>query len=141
MRNHINQIMIFRQTIGPTWTRGQLYLNGQFIGYTLEDTLRPFPLKIREHTAIPEGVYYARKFQSNTFGHCLSIDDVPMFTNIRIHGGNNDGDSMGCVLLGRYKNDEDGTISNCRPVLDMLLSSLIPNQPIVVSVTNAVGIT
>ena len=141
MRNSINQIMIMRQVVGPTWTRGQLYLNGCFIGYTLEDTLRPFPIKVGSHTAIPEGIYYGRKYTSQTFGECLAIDDVPLFTHIRIHGGNDDGDTRGCVLLGLSKDDEIGGIWDCRPAMDLLRYKLDDNKPIVISATNAVGIT
>ncbi len=132
--------MILRQIIGDQWTRGQMYLNGEFVGYTLEDTLRPYPFKVYGATAISSGVYYARKYISPKFGKCIAIDDVPLFTNIRIHGGNDHGDTSGCVLLGANKDDENGTISNCRPVLDKLLDSLDDTKPIVISITNSLGI-
>lgn len=141
MKNHINQIMIFRQVVGDTWTRGQLYLNGEFIGYTLEDTLRPFPIKVPDHTAISSGVYYGEKYQSPTFGQCLIVDDVPLFTNIRIHGGNDHTDTRGCILLGKYKDDENGRIWECRPIMDLLYSKIDDSKPIVISITDAIGVT
>ena len=140
MKNNINHILIFRQVVGNTWTRGQLYLNGVFIGYTLEDTLRPLPIKVASHTAITDSTFYARKYHSNRFGDCIAIDDVPMFEHIRIHGGNDDSDTRGCILLGHHKDDGVGRIWDCRSCLDKLLDAIDDAQPIVVTLSNAVGI-
>lgn len=140
MKNSINHILVFRQLVGPRTTLGQCYLNGEYIGYTCEDTLRPDRIKLKHETAIEEGVYYARKYTSNTFGKCLAIDDVPGFTHIRMHGGNDHGDTSGCILIGKNRNKEDFSIDTCRPILDNLLNKLDDNKPIVVTVINQIGI-
>tara|TARA_R110001592_G_scaffold139093_3_gene358846 strand:+ start:479 stop:814 length:336 start_codon:yes stop_codon:yes gene_type:complete len=110
------------------------------MGYTLEDTLRPDRIKLSKETAIEEGVYYGRKYNSPKFGECLAIDDVPNFTNIRVHGGNNHRDSWGCILLGQKRNTENFTISQCNPALDNLLNSINDKEPIVFTIINQIGI-
>ena len=64
---------MFRQIIGARTTLGQMYLNGEYVGYTLEDTLRPFPLKVYGETAIHEGMYLCEKYNSSKFGECLAV--------------------------------------------------------------------
>ena len=140
MQNSINNIVVFRQLIGPQTTLGQCYLNGEYMGYTCEDTLRPDRIKLKHETAIEEGMYYGQKFTSKTFGKCLAIDDVPGFTYIRMHGGNSHGDTSGCILLGTKRNPENFTISNCRPALDNLLNKLSDDKPIVFTIINQIGI-
>ena len=140
MKNSINNILVFRQVLGARTSLGQMYLNGEYVGYTLEDTIRPFPLKVYGETAIPEGVYKCRKYLSSKFGACLAVDEVPGFTHIRVHGMNDHEDSLGCIGLGRYRDLDKMTISNCRPVLDNLLNALDDSKPIYLTVVNAIGI-
>lgn len=140
MKNSINNIVVFRQTIGPRTTLGQCYLNGKFMGYTCEDTLRPDRIKLKHETAIEEGMYYGRKYTSTKYGNCLAIDDVPDFTHIRVHGGNNHTHTSGCILIGQKKDPENFTVVTCRPALDNLLNKLDDNKPIVFTIINQIGI-
>ena len=140
MKNAINNIVVFRQIIGTRTTLGQMYLNGEYVGYTLEDTLRPFPLKVYGETAISEGMYKCEKYNSSKFGKCLAIEDVPNFTHIRIHGVNTHEDSLGCIGLGQYRDIESMRISNCRPTLDKLLNMIDDSKPIYISIVNQIGI-
>ena len=139
MQNEINSILIFRQIVGARTTLGQCYFNGNFVGYTLEDTIRPFPIKVYGETAIHSGMYKARKYVSSKFGECIAIDDVPNFTNIRIHGMNTHEDSLGCIGLGEFRSVDSMSISNCRPILDNLLNLIDDNKPIYVTISNAIG--
>lgn len=141
MKNSINSIVVFRDTIGGRTTLGQMYLNGEYIGYTLEDTIRPYPLKVYGETAIYEGMYPARKYVSSKFGECLAIDNVPGFTNIRVHGMNDHTGSLGCIGLGTNRNRSNFTISNCRPALDKLLDMIDDSLPIYVTVITAIGVS
>jgi hypothetical protein len=141
MKNSINSILVFRDLIGPRTTLGQMYLNGEYIGYTLEDTIRPYPLKVYGETAIYEGMYPARKYTSSKFGKCLAIDDVPGFKHIRVHGMNDHTGSLGCIGLGTRRDKDNFTISNCRPALNNLLEKLDDSKPIYVTVITAVGIS
>ena len=141
--NSINNIVIFRQFVGIRTTLGQLYLNGEYVGYTCEDTLRPDRIKMKHETAIEEGMYAARKYTSTTFGECIAIDDVPNFTHIRIHGGNDHSDTSGCILLGLKRdkqNPENYGISNCRPAMDKLYNMLDDSKKTFVTIINQIGL-
>nr|WP_321451045.1 DUF5675 family protein [uncultured Carboxylicivirga sp.] len=91
-------------------TLGQLFINGQFACYTLEDEHRDF--KLPGQTRIPEGRYqvvlrtegthhlrYKQKFPDIHHG-MLHIIGVPGFKWILIHIGNDDEDTNGCLLVG-----------------------------------------
>jgi hypothetical protein len=139
MKNSINSIEVWRQSIFEQSTLGQLYINGEYVGYTCEDTLRPDRIKLKHETAIEEGKYSSRKYNSSTFKECIAIDDVPNFEHIRIHGGNTHKNSSGCVLLGLSKDPVDGTISNCRPAMDKLYDMIDDSKPIYVTIINQIG--
>jgi Steigviridae/Suoliviridae L,D-carboxypeptidase/transpeptidase len=81
-------------------TLGQLFVNGLFEAFTLEDIVRDGP-KIQHQTAIPAGRYRVEITPSERFGRMLPILlDVPGFTGVRIHPGNTAADTSGCILVG-----------------------------------------
>lgn len=58
-------------------------------------------LKVREETAIPVGEYIVRKTWSPKYGRdVMQLLDVPAFSGIRVHPGNDEADSAGCLLPG-----------------------------------------
>ena len=106
-------LTLVRDTINEDNTIGSLYANGEFVGYTLEDALRPF--KIKGKTAIPFGFYKVVLSKSTRFGRVmLEILDVRGFSGIRIHGGNDEFDTDGCPLLGTHRSET--SIWNCSKV-------------------------
>jgi hypothetical protein len=93
-------------------TLGKLSIDGTFACYTLEDQIREVkgkPVeswKIYGETAIPAGEYRVTLENSNRFGpDTLTINAVPGFEGIRIHGGNTAADTHGCPLLGMQATD------------------------------------
>ena len=77
---------------------------------TLEEIKR---IKVKGATAIPRGVYEVRMTYSPKFGRMMpEIMRVPGFTGVRIHAGNDAGDTEGCLLPG--VNDIKGRVSNSR---------------------------
>lgn len=71
------------------------------IGHTLEDAVRPEGVKVQGKTAIPKGKYELVLSMSNRFKRLMpEVLNVPMFTGIRIHGGNTHDDTEGCPILG-----------------------------------------
>ena len=88
-------------------TFGSLFVNGAYECYTLEDTIREIagvPVsawKIPEQTAIPSGRYRITAELSGRFGpDTLTVNGVTGFQYIRIHGGNDDADTDGCIIVG-----------------------------------------
>lgn len=81
-------------------TIGELSIDGVFECYTLEDTCRR--VKIEGKTAIPSGAYQIIINHSQRFNRDLPLLlNVPNFEGIRIHPGNTDKDTHGCILVGQ----------------------------------------
>ena len=87
---------------------GELYIDGEFFCNTLEDRVREDGVKVQGQTAIPAGRYKVIIDWSNHFQKMLPhILNVPNFDGIRIHAGNSDKDTSGCILLGLYTGLDD----------------------------------
>jgi Family of unknown function (DUF5675) len=84
--------------------------------YVVEDVVREQPdvpvaeWKVYGKTAIPAGRYRVTLEESVRFGHdTLTLNDVPGFTQVRMHSGNDETHTEGCLLLG-YEIYPNGTI-------------------------------
>lgn len=81
-------------------TIGEMTIDGKWECYTLEDKERD--IKIKSETAIPRGTYKIIINQSNRFKRLLPLLlNVPNFEGVRIHPGNTNHDTEGCILVGR----------------------------------------
>ncbi len=89
-------------------TLGRLLVDGVEECFTLEDVRRPDGVKVQNQTCIPAGTYNVIIDASTRFKRDMPhILDVPGFTGIRIHSGNTDADTEGCILLGgKLENDD-----------------------------------
>ena len=102
----MEMILQRRASIGGA-TIGDLFADGVFICHSLEDEIREVegePVsawKIKGATAIPAGRYRVTLEHSPRFGpDTLTVNDVPGFSGVRMHGGNTSEDTEGCPLLG-----------------------------------------
>ena len=90
-------------------TIGQLTIDDKFFCWTLEDKVRAPGVKVYGETAIPEGEYLVtiEAFRGDTNKMYPYLHDVPMFTGVCMHGGNKPEDTLGCILVGFKRNDDD----------------------------------
>ena len=108
-----------------TYTIGHLYVDGQYICDTIEDTDRGLDsnmplsklqqLKIKDITAIPTGTYtilmniispkYSKKqyYMDICKGRVPRLNNVPVYDGVLIHCGNTAEDTSGCLLVGYNK--------------------------------------
>lgn len=133
------KIEVIRNQLTSVSTIGSMYVNGMWECYTLEDVVRKGP-KVPGQTAIPEGTYGVRVTFSNRFKRDLPLlDNVPGFEGVRIHSGNSDVDTEGCLLVGRAKSID--RIYNSRDAFDTLYSKILAawmnHEPIEITVRAA----
>ena len=94
-------------TLGILFRQGNL--EAEFMAFTLEDEART--AKVYGETRIPAGVYllklrkfggfhkrYTDKFDFHE--GMIEITNVPNFTDVLVHIGNDDDDTAGCLLTG-----------------------------------------
>jgi len=99
------EIVLTRDALLDKRTLGKLYVNNVFECFTCEDTVRP--VKIKGQTAIPTGKYKVVITLSNRFKRELPLLlDVPNYEGVRIHSGNTEADTEGCILCGLKRNNE-----------------------------------
>jgi hypothetical protein len=97
-------LILTRFAMTPTFTLGTISSRSEVLCFTLEDTdrLRLDLPKLPKKTAIPAGTYPVHMTPSARFGRITPhLMDVPGFSFIRIHPGNTDKDTEGCILPGR----------------------------------------
>jgi hypothetical protein len=116
-----------RESFGERATIGSLYSGDTFLCHTLEDVDRHLEtggVKVQNETCIPRGLYKVIIDHSEHFGRDLPhVLDVPQFAGIRIHPGNTDLDTDGCILLGESIINED-FISNSKLTFERFFDAL-----------------
>lgn len=127
------RLLLLRRWRSPRSTVGQLYVDGIHECYTLEDVDRGLAsttaldaiarIKVPGQTAVPHGHYRVALDMSPRFQAVLPhVLDVPGFTGIRIHAGNTEADTDGCILVGMLREPERVVAS--RVALDNLMAKL-----------------
>lgn len=126
-------LRLVRKWIEDEATIGELYVDGVFEAFTLEDLVRDE--KIPGQTAIPAGTYKVILTTSERVrrGGLWSprkdcalplVCDVPGFEGIRIHAGNGAKDTSGCVLVGKVRGEVPGQIFGSRAALTALVDKI-----------------
>lgn len=114
-----------------TSTIGELLIDGVFECYTLEDVERE--VKVKSETAIPKGTYKVIINQSNRFKRLLPLLlDVPNFEGVRIHSGNSNYDTEGCILVGQTRGKD--YIGKSRKAFDKLFKKMQAAKDITITI-------
>jgi hypothetical protein len=105
------ELLVKRKSESDEWTIGELYIDGKFECYTLEDQHQD--KKVMHETRIGAGRHeiklrtegthhekYTKRFPGFHKG-MLWLQDVENFQWILIHIGNTDSDTSGCILVGQ----------------------------------------
>lgn len=98
----------------PQITIGILRVRGDFECFIAEDFVRPEGAeKVPGRTAIPVGRYPLVITESPKFKRLLPlVMNVPGFTGVRIHTGNDEHDTEGCPVVGRkLRHSEAGAVN------------------------------
>lgn len=114
------ELLLERKYPKNDYTIGNLFINGKFYCNILEDPVRDInkngtfdcgEFKISGHTAIPYGRYEIKVTYSPRFKRKLPLLlDVKHFEGIRIHRGNTNKDTSGCLIPGN--NTKKGMVLN-----------------------------
>lgn len=112
-----------RMTFTDKSTIGELRIDGDLACFTLEDTCRAKGIKISGKTAIPAGRYEVIVNYSERFKRLMPLLlNVPDYEGVRIHTGNTDADTEGCILVGMRKDDD--VIYDSKKAFDSLFSEI-----------------
>jgi len=112
-------------------TIGELYIDGKFECYTLEDVERD--IKIKCETAIKKGTYKVILSMSNRFKKVMPLLlNVPEFEGIRIHSGNTNHDTEGCILVGKTRSTD--FIGGSRTAFASLMGKLQKGKDITIEI-------
>lgn len=138
------QLLLIRKYKCQSYTIGKLYVDGEYICDTIEDTDRGLSDemsidKIKENkrygiTAIPRGTYHitldvvSPKFKNRPWakpydGKLPRLQNVKGFEGVLIHVGNTAKNSLGCILVG--ENKVKGQVINSTATFHKLMNRLL----------------
>lgn len=139
-------LTMFREPSVNGATLSKLFNGLDFVCDVLEDEVREIhglPVaewKVPGQTAIPAGTYevdvcYSQRFGPNT----LTLLDVPGYSSIRIHAGNTDEDTEGCLLVGVRLGKDAITMSRATllKIKDLILPAIGRGEKVTIEIINA----
>ena len=117
-------LLLIRDTFSKKSTIGELFLNGERICDTLENSWQD---NQRNISCIPEGVYpvrlrLPRESATRDYIHLL-VKDVKDRDYILIHIGNTAKDTSGCILVGL--GTEQDVVHNSVLAMDLLIKEIL----------------
>ena len=117
-------LLLIRDTFSKKSTIGELFINGERICDTLENSWQD---NQRNVSCIPEGVYpvrlrLPRESATRDYIHLL-VKDVKDRDYILIHIGNTAKDTSGCILVGL--GTEQDVVHNSVLAMDLLIKEVI----------------
>lgn len=138
------KLQLERTFFGSRCAKGDLYVNGKFFCYTLEDRYREIEgedvskWKVPGKTAIPQGDYKIIFNFSERFQTIMPLlENVPGFDGIRIHPGNTEADTSGCILVGKFFYNEKQLMTVSKAAFKELITVMSnAKDEIWISITN-----
>ena len=117
-------LLLIRNTFSKKSTIGELFLNGERICDTLENSWQD---NQRNISCIPEGVYpvrlrLPRESATRDYLHLL-VQEVPNRDWILFHRGNTAKDTSGCILVGL--GTEQDVVHNSVLAMDLLIKEIL----------------
>ena len=117
-------LLLIRNTFSKKSTVGELFLNGEKICDTLENSWQD---NQRNISCIPEGVYpvrlrLPRESATRDYLHLL-VQEVPNRDWILFHRGNTAKDTSGCILVGL--GTEQDVVHNSVLAMDLLIKEIL----------------
>jgi hypothetical protein len=107
-------------------TIGELFYNGKFFCYTLEDVVRPAGQHVTDETAIPAGTYPVTIDHSPTFRMLTPrLGGRLAGRGVLIHPGNGPKDTRGCILVGFAKLPSNVKIYKSQEAFEALMGKLL----------------
>jgi len=118
------KLELYRVRLSNTTTQGEMLIGGKWECFTLEDKRRGADeAKLWSKTAIPEGYYKVILDYSQRFCRIMPhILDVQGFEGIRIHPGNTEADTSGCILVGLNRSPD--YVGHSRMAFNRLMAKL-----------------
>ena len=137
------KLRLERRYKGSKYTIGKLFINDEYFCDTIEDIDRGLKSsmsveyikkkKVYAETAIPTGTYKIEMTYSSKFKRILPLlVDVKGFSGIRIHRGNTEKDSSGCIVIG--ENKVKGRVINSTPYEVVLVKRLLEEDDIEITI-------
>ena len=132
----------------PERTIGEFTVNNKLV-YTIEDTDRGLDssmdlafikrTKIKAKTAIPTGRYQIKSTYSPRFGrNTLQLIRVPGFDGIRVHSGNTELHTEGCLIIG-FGTDKKTRVTesvNAVKYVENYLFKILDKENVYITITN-----
>ena len=107
-------------------TIGELFFNGKFFCYTLEDVVRPAGQHVANETAIPAGTYPVSIERSPSFRMLTPrLGGALAGRGVLLHPGNGAADTRGCILVGLAKLPSNAKIYKSREAFEQLMGKLL----------------
>jgi len=134
------KLTLIRKWFGSDKTIDKLLVNGHLKYYALEDLVRKQDVKVAGETAIPYGTYKVIVSHSAKLGRRLPlINDVPMFSGIRIHAGIDESWTEGCVLISDKVQDGNLVLNYQaeKDLVSLIDEAINRGEEVTITITNA----
>jgi hypothetical protein len=127
------ELRLTRDVFTDAYTLSTIDVDGKAFGYAVEDedrglastddAARITAVKVPMETAIPVGRYRVRTTFSNKYQRMMPlVVDVPGFRGIRIHSGNTEQDTAGCILPGTVRTVNG--VAHSKPACEWLYAEI-----------------